>query len=322
MSKKTIIGIVFGIAAVSVGGYSLFSKKNGSQQESGMRKRDKDPIPVKVTLVRKEISPRVLEATVSLEGLSQVDVYARAAGRLASQDLREGTVVKRGQILFKVDRTDPGENFMATPVESPVNGWVAKWNYNVGTQITTQMPIVQVVDDHILRATISLPSKEWALISTKTGVEVETGDQLRKARIFSVARAADPSTGRGTFDIEVDNVSRSLRAGMTGTAKIKVDPKPRIILPAQAVILTDEGAFVYAVDNNIAIRKAVKYDMLNNDVLEILSGIDNDTLIATSGNNILSDKAAVRVLNGKPGEQKKESERRPEEKKESERKAP
>jgi RND family efflux transporter MFP subunit len=237
-----------------------------------------------------------LETTISLEGLKQVDVYSRVSGRLSALLFKEGDRVKRSQTLFKIDRTDPGENFLATPVESPVDGWIAKWNVGEGTQITTQIPIVQIVDDHLLRATVSLPSKDWSQVSMRTEVFAVTNNQTRKARVVGVSRAADPASGRGTFEIEVNNFSREWRAGMTGFARIHLNPKPRILIPAKALVLTDMGAFVYAVENGTAQRKPVRYEMLNNDTLEIVEGLEGETLVITAGANNISQGAPVRIV--------------------------
>lgn len=299
IKKLTILAFAFPLCSSSFYGCILFSSKSGRTEEFGSKKREKDPIAIKVMSAKKEVAPRTIEATVSLTGLKQVDVYSRVAGRLLSRSFNEGEAVKHGQILFKVDRTDPGENFQATPVESPVNGWVAQWNTDVGSQITTQTPVVQIVDDHVLRATVSLPSKDWAFITSRSEVTVEYAGQIRKAIVKSVARAADPTSGRGTFEIEVNNGNRSWRAGTAATAAIKVEPRPRIILTAQALILTDQGAFVYVIENGVAIRTPVKYEMLSNDLAEIVAGLSDHTTIAVSGNNLLSNNAPVKIIQDK-----------------------
>jgi multidrug efflux pump subunit AcrA (membrane-fusion protein) len=296
-----LAGIIFAISfsTTALSGCTLFSSKNARTEEFGSKKKEKDPVAVKAITVKKEVLPRMLEATVSLAGLKQVDIYSRVAGRLSSRNFREGDAVKQGQVLFKIDRTDPGENFQATPVESPVNGWVAQWNADIGSQITLQTSIVQIVDDHILKATVSLPSKDWTFITPRSEVSVETAGQSRKARVTSISRAADPVSGRGTFEIEIDNSARSWRAGTSAIVTIKVEPKLRIILTAQALILTDQGAFVYAIENNIAVRTPVKYEMLSNDSAEIVSGLGAETLIATSGNNLLSHNTPVKIVEDK-----------------------
>jgi multidrug efflux pump subunit AcrA (membrane-fusion protein) len=294
--NHTLFATLISLSALS--GCFLFGKKETNDGSITGTKREKNIAVVKTIKVRKELSPRIIETTVSLEGRNQVDVYSRVAGRLSALSLKEGEAVKRSQILFKVDRTDPGENFMATPIESPVDGFIAKWNADEGAQITTQIPVVQVVDDRVLKATVSLPAKDWTLISSRTEVHVESNGSQRKSRISSISRAADPVSGRGSFEIEIDNAQRAWRAGMTGTAKLKVEPKPRILVPAQSVVLTDLGAFIYTVENSIAIRKPVKYEMMTNDVLEITEGLSGENEVVTSGNNMVTNNAPVRVVNG------------------------
>jgi multidrug efflux pump subunit AcrA (membrane-fusion protein) len=296
MRNRFPIAILLILSCTTLSGCFLFAKKAERAEEFGAKKRDKEAAVVRAIAVRKEVTPRLIEATISMEGQKQVDVYSRVAGRLSSIQLRDGEPVKQGQILFKVDRTDPGENFLATPVESPVQGWIARWNATVGTQVTTQTPVVQIVDDRILHATVSLPSSDWALISPRTEVVIESGAQSRKAHINSIARAADPTSGRGSFEISIENNSRNWRAGTNATAKIKLDPKARMLLPAQALILTDLGAVVYVVENDIAIRKPVQYEMLSNDVVEITSGLGTEAVVVTSGNNVISNRSPVRIL--------------------------
>lgn len=275
------------------------------RQETFGRGREREAPAVETVTVERKVVPRTLEVTVSLSGRRQVEVFSRVAGRVSFIGPREGERVTPGRLLFKVDRSDPGENFLATPIESPIAGWVGQWRVTSGTQITTQEPVVLIVDDEVLRATVSLPVSEWTQISKQTKVTVNASGGTRPAKVATIASAADPSTGRGSFDIEIANGQRDWKAGMPALARIELDPRPRLLVPARALSVTDQGSFIYTVDNGMALRNSVTYTLLSNDTIEILTGLGDRTSVIVAGNNGLTDKTPVKLVGKKSREERK-----------------
>jgi len=60
-------------------------------------------VPVKVTQVNRTTEPVTLDAAGTLVSRNQVDIASRASGRVTELPVQEGTVVKRGDLLVRVD---------------------------------------------------------------------------------------------------------------------------------------------------------------------------------------------------------------------------
>jgi multidrug efflux pump subunit AcrA (membrane-fusion protein) len=255
------------------------------------------PVTVRTMRLESADAPRTIEMVSVLSGRLQVDVYTRVAGRIAWLGPAEGKRVKEGELLFKVDRSDPGESFLTTPVVSPVSGWVARWYVNsLGFQVSTQDPVVTIVDDEVLRAVVALPADEWLKVSTSTVTRVTVGGETRKGVVERVSRAADAASGRGAVTIEVANADHGWKAGMVATIAFDLDVKPRIVVPAGSVSITDAGTYVYTVVEDKAKKRPVRIAVIDNDRVEITSGVEAGEVLVTAGMNQLSDGGAVRVL--------------------------
>src|SRR6266702_8412348 len=64
-----------------------------------------DPTPpeVLVTTVTPQDVPRVLERVATLDGFINANINAQVQGYIVSRDYQEGSVVKKGDLLFQID---------------------------------------------------------------------------------------------------------------------------------------------------------------------------------------------------------------------------
>ena len=278
-------------------GKSADGAKKGPPGKGGGGRRDSGPVAVKVETAKRAIAPRSVSITSALDGRSQADIYTKVTGRLTYIGPKEGEAVKVGTVLFRMDRNDPGETFLNMPVVSPINGWVGRWMVkNIGAQITPTTPVVTVVDDEFLRTTIYLSTSEWVSIDEKAVVSLFVGEEKRIGKIVSIARAADSISGRGSAVIEVENRDHKWRVGMIARAQVDLEPKMRMLISSAALNITDQGTYVFVIENSVAKRTPVKFALVDSDTVEILEGIEDGSTIVVAGGNFVTDKAAVKVV--------------------------
>jgi multidrug efflux pump subunit AcrA (membrane-fusion protein) len=273
------------------------AEKKGPPGKGGGGRRDAGPVAVRVEIAKKALAPRSVSITAPLDGRSQADVFTKVTGRLTYIGPKEGEAVKAGTVLFRMDRNDPGETFLNMPVVSPINGWVGRWMVkNIGAQITPTTPVVTVVDDDFLRTTIYLSTSEWVAIDDKAVVSLSVGDERREGKIVSIARAADSISGRGSAVIEVENKDHKWRVGMIARVQVDLEPKMRMLVSSAALNITDQGTYVFVVENDAARKAPVKFALVDSDTVEILEGIEDGSAIVVAGGNFVTDKAAVKVV--------------------------
>src|SRR5438094_2671431 len=61
------------------------------------------PPEVLVTMVAPRDVPRILERVATLDGFINANINAQVSGYIISRDYREGSVVKKGDLLFRID---------------------------------------------------------------------------------------------------------------------------------------------------------------------------------------------------------------------------
>ena len=61
------------------------------------------PPQVEVTTVQPRDVPRVLERVATLDGFINANINAQVQGYIISRDYQEGSVVKKGDLLFQID---------------------------------------------------------------------------------------------------------------------------------------------------------------------------------------------------------------------------
>lgn len=273
-------------------------KNNDGGKKGGSRgKRDSGPVAVRVEPATTKLQPRSIAIVAPLYGRRQADVFAKVTGRISFIGPPEGAKVNAGEMLFKVDRSDPGESFLSAPVLSPIQGWIGRWIVaNVGEQVTPTEPVVTVVDDAFLRATIYVSTSDWVAIDATVKVKLTIEGQSRDGRLVSVARAADAKSGRGSLIVEVPNEDHAWRVGMMARVQVELDLRERMLLSSAALNITDQGAYVYAIDGDKARRLPVTYRLVDSDTIEVLSGVENGARVVVAGANLLSDGATVSVV--------------------------
>ena len=258
---------------------------------------DKGPPPVSISLVEQKTIPRAISIIAELKGIEQVDVFSKFVGKISFIGPKEGQQVKQGGVLFRIDRNDPGETYLNAPILSPITGWVGHWNVlSVGEQVNTGDAIVTMVDDSALRATIYLPLDKWMLIRKETKVRVMVGGEQRDGKVTVVARTAESGSGRGSAMIETANPNHSWRAGMVANITLDLDPRQRIVISAKALSITDQGAFVYIVEDGKAKRQKVKFEVVDADNVEITEGLGESNQLVIAGGNLISDGRPVKIV--------------------------
>lgn len=277
---------------------SFFLTQTALAQNKKGGRPDRGPSVVKTVTAQKRSAARTSESAVALVGRKQTNVFSKVAGRVTGIAVAEGQPVKAGQTLFRVDRSEPGESYLSVPVTSPISGWIGRWNVTEGTQVSTQDAVVLVVDDQKLIANIYLPVQEWVQVRLNSKVTIKVDELTRPAKVLTIARAAEAGSGRGGLTVEVNNEDHAFKSGVVALAKLELDTRERLLLPASALRISDQGAAVFKVEDGKAQRVKVSYSLYNNDFVEVHSGINENDRVVSVGAHQLFDGAEVKEDDG------------------------
>lgn len=203
--------------------------------------------------------------------------------------------------LVKAQRKLQQKNLSDTKLYSPISGVLVKKNTEVGEIIGNGTQLFTLSDISTVKATAFIPENE--LHSIKIGqqatVLVSSLNETFSGKITEVGSAADPSSRAFTFKITIPNHKMRIRPGMIAEVKIKTSSQHDILaIPTEAVLknLNNEN-IVYVTDKNkkMAFERKVSLGRLTGNYIEILAGLSSGETIITSGQNKLTDGAAIKL---------------------------
>ena len=122
------------------------------------------------------------------------------------------------------------------------------------------------------------------------------GDQRLSGRVQRIHPDMDPITRQGTVEVTLDPIPEQARAGQFCRITLRMQPRPRILLPIQAVRRDAKGEYVYTVDEaNTAHRLAVRSGERIGYRVEIREGLIAGQPVITKGLLGLKEGTVVRL---------------------------
>jgi membrane fusion protein, multidrug efflux system len=187
-------------------------------------------------------------------------------------------------------------------IHAPISGRISQANVKVGNLVRTgdlspiatinQMAPVYVSFTVPQR---SLPDVRQAVASGKAPVEVKVPGEQRLARgtVTMIENAIDTATGMATIRATMPNEDELLWPGTLVTARLTLRTEEAVVVPTPAVQMSQQGAFVYAVEGGVARVRPVEVARTQGDEAILKSGLDGGEVVVTEGHLQLSDGTRV-----------------------------
>lgn len=181
-----------------------------------------------------------------------------------------------------------------TRIVSPISGYVANRNGNVGQIASAGSPMFSIKNSEVVNIEISVTESVIPYITTDTKaiINVETANAKNiEGLVSAVNTVKSPQTGMYTVRIKVDNKDENLKIGMMADVVLHTQTSENaLIIPNDAIMQDDDGYYVYVVNKNIAEKRVIKIGVSNNDFTEIKSGLKENEVVVVSGKEYISDK--------------------------------
>ncbi len=256
---------------------------------------------IKVSAVTAKSSE--IEEIVSIQGIAQGDpqvkVYPQVPGKFERVAAKEGSTVKKDDILLYINRDIVGMNFQLAPVKSPINGIVTRIYYSDrGAAVSPQYPVAEVTNPENIKVEMSIGEEE--MVKVKAGMTAEIkpvygGTVPLKAGVYSTTPYIDTDTMSGTIIVKAPNKDGVIKPGMSVTVDIFTGRRNAIMLPENAVLMGDAKTYVFINDNGTAKRIDFEAGYMSSNEAEAKSGITEGMTIITEGNFKLNDGSRIEV---------------------------
>ncbi len=179
-------------------------------------------------------------------------------------------------------------------VTAPFNGVVTRKHTEVGAMAGTGQPIVTMENTSRQRFSVDVP--ESSLSQVKRGdlvaIRIDSIDQVINGTVDRLNPAANANSHSFNVKIALPSTS-TLMSGMFGRLMISGTPRKGIRIPSSALIRRGQLEGVYVMSNNQAILRWIKTGKTQNDIVEIVSGLESGDRIITSNLSQLKDGQLV-----------------------------
>ena len=189
-------------------------------------------------------------------------------------------------------------NFAERTITAPFTGTAGAITTSIGDYVSPGTALTALVDNQTLRAQYTLPAKNLneLQINQPVVVQTSTGTVKINATVSYISPAIDQSSQTIAVHAKIDNNKNLFKPGEYVTITQSLgNNKNTLLLPEQSVLASIDGYSVFTVQNNHAIRTAVKIgDRIDGKVI-IKSGLSAKDSVIVAGQNEVKDNQAVSI---------------------------
>ena len=187
-----------------------------------------------------------------------------------------------------------------TNITAPFGGVITMKNVEIGSMVSNNAPIAQIVDISKLKVKLNVGESEVFQLKKGDPVEILTDvfpGSSYKGNIIFISEKGDEGH---TYPIEIELVNqqnRPLKAGMFVKAKFASVTKDEVLtIPRGALLGSYKEPKVFVIENNIAQERLILLGKIYEDKIEVLNGLNKDELVVTNGQHNLKVGTKVVII--------------------------
>lgn len=183
-------------------------------------------------------------------------------------------------------------------IAAPFAGTITLRDVEPGSVVGAQ-PIARITDMSQLKLEINVPEKEVAHFIIGESVVIETelnpGESI-SGRIEYIAARADEAHNY-LVRITVKNDGSDLKAGMYGTVTIPRSLATEVLaIPRGALLGSAKDPQVFVLQGESVVMRSIETGQSNADYIEVITGLQAEDVVVTSGHINLSNGSLVQVI--------------------------
>lgn len=187
-----------------------------------------------------------------------------------------------------------------TVIRAPIDGIISERYIKKGNTLNVSDKVFRITQMNKLQAIVHIPDQEVSKLQAgqRASIHVDSyADRSFMGQIVRISPVVDIATGTVRATIEMDNDSSLLRPGMFSRVSILYDQHAdTLLIPRDAVLTEDDMESVFLIQDNVATRTQIQTGYADSQFVEILSGLQNNDVVVTTGQATLKDKSKVEVI--------------------------
>jgi multidrug efflux pump subunit AcrA (membrane-fusion protein) len=185
-------------------------------------------------------------------------------------------------------------------IRAPYAGYVSNRPIALGEYVTPASVIATVLRTNPIKLQMQVPEADAPHLSPGMGVSLEVdaySDKKFAGHVSAVNPAIDPASRSATIEALIENGDNALRSGMFATARIVRQGGNHIVYVPRAAVFSDQNTQsyrVFVISGDTAKLRVVQIGQEEGEMVQILSGVNVDEVLATSNLQQLFEGARVR----------------------------
>jgi len=224
----------------------------------------------------------------------------RTSGALSEADLdqlRSEEVAARARVqVAKADLEAAELKLRYTRVTAPDDGVVSARNVAVGQIAQTGAEMLRIVRQGRVEWRAEIPESRLREIQVGQAVRLTLADGTNiEGKVRTVSPTIETSTRSGLVYVDIE--SEHARPGMFARGEILVAHGKASMLPLASIVIQDGFSYVFVLqqDGTVA-RRHVETGLVQDQSIEIVSGVQPDEQVVAKGAGFLKDRDRVNVV--------------------------
>lgn len=179
---------------------------------------------------------------------------------------------------------------------APFGGTVTDLDVEIGQNISPLIPIARLINTDGLAVRIAVPENEIANIhlgDLATVTIPALGDTVIEGSVTEKSMTASLMAHSYPAKVSLANCIKGLAPGMIGKVAMKADISNGIVIPANAVLINNEGKFVWIVKDGCATRRQITITGYSGKGVVVGSGLGIGDHVITEGYQKISEGMKV-----------------------------
>jgi membrane fusion protein (multidrug efflux system) len=181
-------------------------------------------------------------------------------------------------------------------ISAPWNGVASRLLVKEGEFVAPRAPLLEMYDPASLVILAAVPEKHATKVTTELRVDVRLDaypGEIMEGRIERIYPYLDPRLRTRTIEISLDK-SIDLLPGMFARLKVRMQKiDDAVVVPVGALIERPKGRIVFVVEDGKAVARSVETGIEEDNVIQIVSGVQPGDKIIIAGHEKLKNGTAV-----------------------------
>lgn len=181
-------------------------------------------------------------------------------------------------------------------IVAPFDGNVASVNAEIGENVAPLKPVIRLINTKGIAVKISVPENEISKVQVGDTAEVvipALDGKRMKGKVVEKSMTASLLTHSYPVKVLIEQPDEELAPGMISKVVLKADVNSGIVIPANAVLINNEGKFVWVVRDGHATRQTITISGYSGNGVIVDEGLKTGDIIIVEGYQKVSEGMKV-----------------------------